>query len=86
MQGSFFKWSFVAGYAGHVPRLNEMFGISTGKMVNLLNTENGVNNFHSGQTIEKSKVKKIKHKWLGVITGYMGHLRGVKAENMFGKD
>jgi len=63
-----------------------MFGISTGKMVELINTPHGVDAFHSGEAVvENMNVRRIKHKKLGFIGSYAGHLKGAKAENMFGK-
>lgn len=85
MTGNYFKREFISGYAAHVPRLNEMFGISTGQMVKLI-TNGEVDSFHSASySVERGNIKRIVPKKLGFIGSYAGHLRGVKAENMHGK-
>jgi len=63
-----------------------MFGISTGQMVKLITTPNGVDSFHQGSySVERGSIKRIVPKKLGFIGSYAGHLRGVKAENIYGK-
>lgn len=56
-------------------------------MVKLITTPGGVDSFHSGSySVERGgEIKRIVPKKLGFIGSYAGHLKGVKAENIFGK-
>ena len=55
-------------------------------MVKLITTPNGVDSFHSASySVERGEIKRIVPKKLGFIGSYAGHLKGVKAENIYGK-
>lgn len=86
-QGAYCKREFVPGYAAHVPQINQLFGMPTGKMVKLVTREDGIKSFNMGATVyDDGNVKRVKiDRKANKVPGYSGHLTGVKAENLFGQ-
>ena len=80
MYSTFYKKEFIPGYAAHVPKMQHLFGVSSGKMKGILIKKDGVKTFlHGEKSPYNLNVSKDK------TPGYSGHMRGLHAENIHGR-
>jgi hypothetical protein len=69
-RGGYGKKDFIHGYAAHVPKMQHLFGVSTGKMVSVLNSSAGVDHFLQGGTVVDGKIRRIKVREGPPASGY----------------
>jgi hypothetical protein len=53
MQNPFYKKEYLPGYTGHVPRKNDLYGVTAGDANQILITPNATDNFFSGAMVVK---------------------------------